>query len=277
MQKILIFSCVGDSTENYFKFIKNAKKQKDYVVDTAIIYYGNDDKKSKALESSVSFFWRKKTTVFLGFLEIFDELPEYDYYLIVDDDIVFEVADLVSAVKILSKYSVHGGSFAQSPQGKISWPILRYDPSAPSYEIINWFEENFAIISHKLIKILVTKARELNLKHVTGWTFILANCALHSNLGNFLLFQRFVMRNPRDHEKKGRVREIYSAAYSKDKEAFHSRMDALRKMIRENNDFFLIHKEKKSLGLRQVPVSKSAIQPDNRLYELIQEQKGRKV
>ena len=237
--RILIFSCVGDSTKNYFTFIKNAKEQHAITVDTAIIYYGDDDRKANFIKDMSSFFWRKKTTVFLGFLDVFDDLPKYDYYLIVDDDIVFNVRNVVSAVNILKEHSIHAGTFSHSSSGKISYPFLQHISDSPKYEFVNFIEQNFAIISEELVSALVLKSKSLKLKYVTGWDFVLANCAIHAKLGWFLLFQNFVIKNPLDIEKKnGGKRELRNAFA--DSSSFDKRIEPLKTIVEKNSDFFII-------------------------------------
>ena len=233
--RILIFSCVGDDTSNYLDWV--IKSGKDF--DSAVVYYGSNQDTAKMLEKSTVFFRQEPGFLFPSFAKYFEDLSDYDYYLIVDDDIEFSINDLLEAIRILKINNIHSGSFSHSKTGKLTYDFLAHEEGGAKYRVVNFTEENFTIVSNRLMRYTVKASRRLGIRYSVGWTLVLANCGYHFDMYGSLIFNEFVMRNPPDIEKNSKQRSIESA-YEAIGMPFWERENHFVDMINNNIDFFSI-------------------------------------
>jgi len=124
MTKKMVFSSVGDNTNFDSLWIND---NMDY--DIYVIYYGDDENIFTRYKSKVHYIEQRKGSKFQNFKYFYEKnieiINKYDYFFILDDDIVIDVNSINNMFKIASKYnlSICGPAFLES--SKHSHKILK--------------------------------------------------------------------------------------------------------------------------------------------------------
>jgi hypothetical protein len=122
--KNMIFTSVGDNTS--FQDIWIADEMN---YDIYAIYYGNNEDVFENYKAKVKFIEKRKGSKFQNFKYFYSHYPEiidkYDYFFILDDDILISVSDINEMFDIADKYklSICGPSFSN---GVISHGITKH-------------------------------------------------------------------------------------------------------------------------------------------------------
>lgn len=233
----LIFTSAGDSTDAFCSWLMVPKSKRTY--DTAVVYYGNDEETWQLIQSSADYSWRHPGFVWTSFVDHYDEVKDYSYSLIIDDDL-----DLSSEImdKTFSFARRKDATGLQLSKDKSSWGAytMFHQNQDVEYRECNFIEQCFMIIRSDLLKMLVGKWKELELTHVTGVDIVLANVARQNNMLPFITLDKFFYYNPHPYDKVA-GREI-ERAY-KDTKAFEKRIGQLEKAVASDPTFFRIGPE----------------------------------
>ena len=128
VKRNMLFTSAGDNT-NFHK----AWSGNDMNYDIYVIYYGDNEENFCKYEKNVKYIERRKGSKFQNFFFFYNSQPDiinkYDYFFILDDDIIFRdgYQDINKMFNISSglKLSITGPS--QSRNGKISHDIVAHD------------------------------------------------------------------------------------------------------------------------------------------------------
>ena len=127
MTKNLIFTSAGDNTE----FYKNWRSvNQDY--DICVIYYGNSDEIYNKYKNKVKFIEKRKGSKFQNFYYFYnkyqDIINEYEFFFILDDDIIFEPNDINKMFDYAKKYDLLICQPSFTDSSATSWEITKNKP-----------------------------------------------------------------------------------------------------------------------------------------------------
>ena len=101
----MLFTSAGDNTNFDDIWIS---EEMNY--DIYVIYYGDDNEIYEKYKSKVKFIEKRKGSKFQNFLFFYNEYPEiisqYDYFFILDDDIIFNTNDINRMFSIANEYNL---------------------------------------------------------------------------------------------------------------------------------------------------------------------------
>jgi hypothetical protein len=127
--KCLVFTSVGDNSKFDSYWIGNGMKY-----DICAIYYGNNDNLFSKYKDNpnIKYCEKRKGDKYWNFKYFYDSqkevIEQYDYFFILDDDIIFYVEDINSTFEIADMYKLDicGPSFL--PSGITSHTITKHKP-----------------------------------------------------------------------------------------------------------------------------------------------------
>ena len=123
-KKNMVFISAGDNTNFDILYVNELMEYDIYV-----IYYGNNETIFNKYKSRVTFIEMRKGSKFQNFRYFYDRykyiIDYYDYFFILDDDIIFKYNDINDMFSISKKYnlSICGPSFKEG--SKISHKITK--------------------------------------------------------------------------------------------------------------------------------------------------------
>lgn len=149
MRKNLVFTSCGDNTN--FDILWTHKQKMNY--DLYIIYYGDDDKifEKYSANYDINIITSRKGSKFQNFKYFYDmyndTIKKYDFFFILDDDIIFDVDDINKMFYIAKQYKLDicGPSF--KPESKISHIITLNKPGV-EITYTNFVEVNVPLFNY---------------------------------------------------------------------------------------------------------------------------------
>jgi hypothetical protein len=197
---ILVYGSIGDTCDFYKKW---SSGRSDFY-KCCYTYYKDNFDRSSDIESCSDFFEKRKGGKFENFFYIFDKLPEFDYYAVLDDDLDISPIEISSMVNYMRKNNYGVGSPSHSRRGRISWHHMK--TQAHSYCRETNFVEMTAVIfsREELMKFFEAFRPYVDILLGYGTDFIIKNSCSQP----FVVFDSVSVINPHDHQKITNQREI---------------------------------------------------------------------
>lgn len=195
--KTLVYSSIGDIS-SHFKYWKDERLQ------FAFNYYGDSPARAERIKESCQYFTQIKGTKFNLFSKLYPELPEFDYYALLDDDLDLTGGEIAYMAESMRATGYGVGSPAHSPQGRISWSIMC--PRPDSQQRDTPFVEMTAVIFSRaeLEKFLTAYVPYRD--RMVGWG---VDHIIHSVCRKpFVIFDEVRTVNPTNEQKNISEREI---------------------------------------------------------------------
>jgi hypothetical protein len=200
-----VFSSVGDNTSFDDLYIGNNMNYDIYV-----IYYANDDNIFNKYKSKVTFIEKRKGSKFQNFKYFYEKYPEiinkYDYFFILDDDIIIDVPRINEMFSIAKQYnlSICGPSFKS---GSIISHAITKRRQNILLSYTNFVEVNVPLFNKKALTNLM-KILDYSL---IGWgidmLYIWCNGLYKQN--TYAIIHKIGCINPHPKNKKNKKRELY--------------------------------------------------------------------
>jgi hypothetical protein len=207
MSRNLVFTSCGDNTS--FDILWTHPNKMNF--DLYIIYYGDNIEilNRYSANNSIKVITNRKGSKFQNFKHFYDKyndiIKKYDYFFILDDDIIFKVDDINKMFNIAKQYnlSICGPSF--SHESKISHNITKNKPGV-ALTYTNFIEVNVPLFNYdSLFKLMNVYDNSL-----IGWgidyLYIYA-CGEFIN-DSYAIIHSVVCVNPQDKLKKNKQREL---------------------------------------------------------------------
>lgn len=162
--KYLLFSSVGDNT-TFFKHWVSANKN----YDVAIVYYGDNNENYNKYCELVDFIESNKGSKFQNFYYYYNKHKEfllntYDYFFIVDDDIIIDTKNINKLFDLSNKYQFWISQPAFKHESKLSHNVTKQQNNN-LFRYTNFIEVNTPVISKKVLdKLMVAYDSKL-----IGW------------------------------------------------------------------------------------------------------------
>lgn len=156
-----VFTSAGDNTNFDKLWLGNNK-----TYDVYVIYYGDNESVYNKYRKNeyIKHIEKRKGSKFQNFLYFYNKYPhiihQYNRFFILDDDIIFSVADINKMFYMSKKYDLDicGPSFVES--SVISWNITKHKPNT-ILTYTNFVEVNTMLFNsralHKLMKYMVNE------------------------------------------------------------------------------------------------------------------------
>jgi hypothetical protein len=199
-----VFSSVGDNTSFDDLYIGNNMNY-----DLYVIYYGDDNTIYDKYKSKVTFIEKRKGSKFQNFKYFYEKYPEiinkYDYFFILDDDIIIDVPRINEMFSIAKHYnlSICGPSF--EVVSKISHAITKRRQNI-LLAYTNFVEVNVPLFNKKALTNLM-KILDYSL---IGWgidmLYIWCNGLYEQN--TYAIIHKIGCINPHEKNKKNKKREL---------------------------------------------------------------------
>lgn len=156
MSKNLVFTSCGDNTK--FDILWTNNQNMKY--DLYIIYYGDDTKifEKYSANYNINIITSRKGSKFQNFKFFYDTyndiIKKYDYFFILDDDIIFDVDDINKMFYTAKQFNLDicGPSF--KPESKISHEITLNKPGV-EITYTNFVEVNVPLFSYDALVTLM--------------------------------------------------------------------------------------------------------------------------
>lgn len=149
-KKNLIFTSVGNNTEFYKNWLG---KNRNY--DIWAVYYDDNEQNYEKYKSMVDRIWNFKGSKFQNFYKIYksyyNELMNYDRFLIIDDDIIMNTDDINNLFLISSQFNLDicQPAFIKG-KSKISHLITTAEDNV-FMKYVNFIEVNTPLFSKKAL------------------------------------------------------------------------------------------------------------------------------
>jgi hypothetical protein len=196
-KSILVYSSIGD-VSTFFPLWKQDG------IHYAFNYYGQDEVRKELIKKECDFFTHTPGTKFNLFSKLYDSLPVFDYYVVIDDDINLMGKDIVRIVNTMTDEDCGVASPSHSNEGRISWPIMETRNDSDTRES-NFVEMTAVIFSREeLEKFMLSYIPYRD--RMVGWG---VDHIIHSVCRKpFLIFDSISVINPTNQQKKIAKREI---------------------------------------------------------------------
>lgn len=150
--KVCVYSSIGDISNGFYSW--SAGQDDDYIC--ASTYYKNDAARALEIKKHVNFFNQHSGSKMQNFSRVFETLPTCDWYVLTDDDIHISKSQILQMIATMEQMSIKVGSPSHSPNGRISWRIMRTTKKL-SYRLTNFVEMTIMILHRdEVIKFLNT-------------------------------------------------------------------------------------------------------------------------
>ena len=101
----MLFTSAGDNTN-----FDNIWIGDNMNYDIYVIYYNDNNEIFEKYKSKVKFIEKRKGSKFQNFLYFYNKYPEiisqYEYFFILDDDIIFDINDINTMFEVANKYNL---------------------------------------------------------------------------------------------------------------------------------------------------------------------------
>ena len=207
MSKNLVFTSCGDNTS--FDVLWTHESKMNY--DLYIIYYGDspDFLDRYSSNCNINIITNRKGSKFQNFKYFYDHyrdiINNYEYFFILDDDIIFNVEDINNMFFITKKHDLDicGPSF--KPESKISHEITLNKPGV-ILTYTNFVEVNVPLLNYKSLVIFMDVYDD----SLIGWgiDYLYINACGLSNTESYAIIHSIVCVNPPVKLKKYKRREL---------------------------------------------------------------------
>lgn len=198
-KSILVYSSIGD-VSTFFPMWKHQD------IKYAFNYYKHNEDRKKIIESSCDYFTNREGTKFNLFSKIYDKLPSFDYYVLIDDDINLKGEDIIKMVESMEYLGLGIGSPSHSPEGRISWRIMRTRDNS-EYREVDFVEMTVVIFNREEMERFL-EAYVPYRDRMIGWG---VDHIIHSVCSKpFVIFDNISIINPTNEQKGISQREILS-------------------------------------------------------------------
>lgn len=194
---VLVYSSIGDIS-TFFPLWRHRG------IRYAFNYYGNDTKRQKRIEKSCQYFTKGPGTKFNLFSKMYDSLPQFDYYVVIDDDIDLRGKDIIKFVQTMKERDCGIASPSHSPNGRISWDIMQTQEGSDIRES-DFVEMTAVIFSREELEKFLNAYIPFR-DRMIGWG---VDHIIHSVCRKpFLIFDSISVTNPTNEQKGITRREI---------------------------------------------------------------------
>lgn len=204
----LLFTSAGDNT-NFDKLYVGDNM--DY--DIYVIYYGDNEENYERYKTKVKFIEKRKGSKFQNFKYFYDKYREiidkYEYYFILDDDIILDVDKINRMFIIAREYNLLICAPSYLPGCKTTFPITVNKPNR-FLTYTNFIEVGTPLFSKDALLNLMKYLDNTLLCAGIDFLFIWAN-GLHKE-NAYAIIHDIICINPHDNEKKNKKREATNVA-----------------------------------------------------------------
>lgn len=207
-KKNVIFTSVGDNTNFHNNWISNNQNY-----DIWVIYYGDNDEKYNIYKNKVKFIEKRKGSKFQNFNYVwnkyYNELNKYNYFFILDDDIIFDsYNDINRMFNLANKYDtwIIAPTFKINGSSKISHEITKTQNNN-LLRFVNFIEVNVPLFNNYAIN----KFMKYYDDSLIGWGIdYFYVWVLGKDIKNkYILVDDIRVINPHDKEKNN-TRELHN-------------------------------------------------------------------
>jgi len=203
--RCFVFTSVGDNSKFDSNWIGTGMNYDIYA-----IYYGNNENVfSKYKENpNIKYCEKRKGAKYQNFKYFYDSqkeiIEQYDYFFILDDDIIFYVEDINRMFEIADMYKLDicGPSFL--PSGKISWSVTKHKPDV-LLTYTNFVENNVPCFNKKTLMKFMTIYHESLIGCGIDYLYIFVNGIDQKR--KYAIIHSITCINPTT-ESKGGTREL---------------------------------------------------------------------
>lgn len=205
---VLVYSSIGDTCDFYKKWSLGRSE----FYKCCYTYYKDDVEKEIGIEDHSDFFEKRKGGKFQNFFHIFEKLPVFDYYVVLDDDLDLSSVEIQCMVNFMHENNFGVASPSHSPIGRISWAHMKTEQNS-QYRQVNFVEMTAVIFSRQeLIKFFEAFEPYVDILLGFGTDFIIKNSCSQP----FIIFDAVSVVNPHDHQKITNQREILNLRTQKE-------------------------------------------------------------
>jgi hypothetical protein len=185
MNNLFIFSSVGSSFSDEYKNSVYESWQLDQH-DSGCVIYNKEDRFDYAeyFDTSICHSGFKFPNFFY-FLDYFpDILDNYNYFAIIDDDLLFNNSDVFNQCCLIgSKNNLDVVSISNdNKKKKSSYHIMRYDSDEPTLWITNFCEMGFMMIKKDFLTKIIQRYCEIDCKvQDYGFDWFISHLAIEYN------------------------------------------------------------------------------------------------
>ena len=207
MSKNLVFTSCGDNTK--FDILWTRAHSMNY--DLYIIYYGDDDKifEKYSANYDINIITSRKGSKFQNFKFFYDTyndiIKKYDYFFILDDDIILDVDDINKMFYTAKQFNLYicGPSF--KPESKISHEITLNKPGV-EITYTNFVEVNVPLFSYDALVNLMNVYDDSLIGWGIDYLYINAN-GLNKNK-SYAIIHSITCINPTQEDKQEKRYEL---------------------------------------------------------------------
>jgi len=202
----MVFTSAGDHT-NFHELWSHPFVKSDY--DIYVVYYGDSHQNYEKYKSNVQWIEKHKGSKFQNFLWFYQNHPEildqYDYFFILDDDILFWPLDINQMFSIAREYELAICQPSFLPESVLSHKItLQNDTTFLRYT--NFVEVNTPLFNKEAL-INAMKLMDVSLiEYGVDYLYIWANGMYKKN--KYAVIDMVSCINPTPNQKKITNREI---------------------------------------------------------------------
>lgn len=203
IKKNLIFVSAGENTSFYRNWSGMAMNYDIYCV-----YYGKNVETYKYYKKRCKYVQQRPGSKFQNFCHYYkidDVFNKYEYFFVLDDDIIFNVCDINKMFEIANKYKLKICGPTFDNKSKISHIATR-SKRRNTLRYTNFVEVNVPLFSKSAVKNFMKYEHPSLVGWGIDYLYIWANGIENKN--SFALVDSVVCTNPRDKTKEGSVREL---------------------------------------------------------------------
>lgn len=203
----MVFTSAGDHT-NFHESWSHPYVKSDY--DIFVVYYGNNNKQYEKYKKNVQWIDKHKGSKFQNFFWFYQNHPEildqYDYFFILDDDILFWSLDINQMFSIAREYELAICQPSFLPEYVLSHKItLQNDATFLRYT--NFVEVNSPLFNKEALINAMRVMDNTLIGFGIDYLFIWANGMYKKN--KYAVIDMISCINPKDEQKKVAKREMY--------------------------------------------------------------------
>lgn len=206
MTRNMVFTSAGDNT-NFHELWCHTNIKSDY--DIFVVYYGNDNNNYETYKNNVQWIDKHKGSKFQNFYWFYQNHPEileqYDYFFILDDDIIFYTLDINQMFSIAREYELSICQPSFTKESKISHAItLQKESTILRYT--NFVEVNTPLFTKEALVNAMNVMDSSLIEYGVDYLYIWANGIDKKN--KYAIIDMITCTNPHDNQKKIKIREI---------------------------------------------------------------------
>jgi len=212
--KNFVFTSAGDNTNFDDLWVSNNQNYDIYV-----IYYGNDESNFEKYKEKVKFIEKRKGSKFQNFYYFYKNYPEiikeYDYFFILDDDIIFNTNDINNMFYYAKKYDLLICQPSFTIQSAISHFITLNNPHI-FLSYTNFIEVNTPLFKKEALIKFIDNYDPI----LIGWgiDFLYIQCNGKGLKKSYAIIHKIVCCNPKSENKKNKTRELYLIDNARERE-----------------------------------------------------------